>query len=167
MSQSGIISFQSHSYDLHREIDGKPAILALPPEKVHADLQKSKQVINQLTGEEVNSIAYPSGTVDQEIIRMAAAAGFELGFAGNIQGAASKKETMSIKRFPLDNISLDVFNYYYDTFDQHTKPPFLLLRKLYRKLVAREKAFQGIWGKTVGAKPPAPALTIFWLKANK
>ncbi len=137
MSRSGIISFQSHSYDLHLEIDGKPAILALPPERVLADFQKSMQIINRLTGEKVNSVAYPSGTVDQEIIKLAREAGFELGFAGNIQGAASKKETMSVKRFPLDNISLEVFNYYYDTFDQHLKPPFLPLRKLYKKMVGR------------------------------
>ncbi|NLL20279.1 MAG: polysaccharide deacetylase family protein [Firmicutes bacterium] len=145
MSQSGIISFQSHSYDLHREINGKPAILALPPERVLADFKRSRQVINRLTGEKVNSIAYPSGTVDQEIIKLAREAGFELGFAGNIQGAASKKEAMSTKRFPLDNLSPDVFSYYYETFDrQHPKPPFLLLRKLYRKIVVSGKTLWNI-----------------------
>jgi peptidoglycan/xylan/chitin deacetylase (PgdA/CDA1 family) len=115
MSGSGIISLQSHSYDLHREIDGKPAVLALSPEKVLADFQKSIEIISHLTGEKVYSIAYPSGEVNQEIIKLAKEAGFELGFAGNIQGAAQKKETMSIKRFPLDNISLDIFNRYYGT----------------------------------------------------
>ncbi|MGI5822450.1 MAG: polysaccharide deacetylase family protein [Dethiobacteria bacterium] len=134
MSRAGIISFQSHAYDLHREIDGEPAILALPPAAVLADLQKSRQVISRLTGEEVHSVAYPSGTVDQKVIKMAWEAGFNTGFAGNIQGAAHKKETMSVKRFPLDNISLDVFNNYYETFDRYHKPPFLFLRKLYRKV---------------------------------
>ena len=134
MSRSGIISFQSHSYDLHREIDGKPAILALPPAEVLADLQKSRQIIGRLTGEKVHSIAYPCGTMDREVARMAREAGFITGFAGNIQGAANKKETMSVKRFPLDNISLDVFNNYYETFDRHHRPSFLFLRKLYRKV---------------------------------
>jgi hypothetical protein len=47
--------------------------------------------------------------VDQETIELAREAGFELGFAENIQGAASKKETMSIKRFPPGNIPFRCF----------------------------------------------------------
>lgn len=137
MSQSGLIDFQSHSYDLHREVDEKPAILALPPARVLADFQKSRQAISWLTGEKVNAVAYPAGVVNLEIIQLAREAGFEVGFAGNIQGAASKKETMSVKRFPLDNISLEVFNYYYDIFDEHAKPSFLALRKLYRKILGK------------------------------
>ncbi len=115
MSQSGIVSFQSHSYDLHREINGEPAVLALSWEEVLADFQKSIQVISRLTGEKVYSIAYPEGQVSREIIGLAQEAGFKLGFAGNIQGAAKKKETMSIRRYPLDNISQDIFNRYYGT----------------------------------------------------
>ena len=135
MSRSGLISFQSHSYDLHKEIDGEPAVLTLPPAEVLADFQKSRQVISRLTGEKVYSVAYPSGMVDREVIKLAGEAGFNVGFAGNMQGAASKKETMSVKRFPLDNISLEVFNCYYETCEQHHKPTFLSLRKFYRKVV--------------------------------
>lgn len=115
MAASGIIQFQSHAYDLHHYIDGVPAALALTPAAVREDLKKSISLINALTGQRVFSIAYPAGAVNEEILEIAREAGFELGFSGNIQGPACREEPMTIKRFPLDNISMRVFNRYYGT----------------------------------------------------
>lgn len=118
MAGSGLIQFQSHSYNLHREIEEKPAAIVLPPPDVLEDFRKSAKVLEELTGQQVFSIAYPSGEINQQVIELAAEAGFKLGFAGNIQGPVNKTQPMSIKRYPLDNIPLNVFMDYYGIKEQ-------------------------------------------------
>ncbi len=113
MAGSGLIQFQSHSYNLHRKIQEKPAAIVLSPPDVLEDFRKSAKVLEELTGQGVFSIAYPGGNVNQRVIKLAAGAGFELGFAGNIRGSVNKTQPMSIKRYPLDNISLNAFMHYY------------------------------------------------------
>lgn len=117
MGGSGLIQFQSHSYNLHREIEGKPAAIVLSPPDVLDDFRKSSKVIKELTGQQVFSVAYPSGAINEQVIEIAFEAGFKLGFAGNIQGPVDKTQPMSIKRYPLDNIPLNVFMDYYDIKD--------------------------------------------------
>lgn len=75
MVASGLISVQSHTYDMHQwppfeTGDGpfRETILPLPGESeedyvaaLTADIQKSRQVLEDATGETVDVLAYPSG----------------------------------------------------------------------------------------------------------
>ncbi len=113
MAVSGLIQFQSHSYDLHRTVGDKPAALALPPPEVLEDFKKSARIIETLTGRQVFSIAYPSGEIDGQVVELAAEAGFELGFVGYSGGPIDKALPMAVKRHPLDNLPINTFMNYY------------------------------------------------------
>ena len=96
MGGSGLIQFQSHSYNLHREIEGKPAAIVLSPPDVLDDFRKSSKVIKELTGQQVFSVAYPSGAINEQVIEIAFEAGFKLGFAGISRVRSTKSQPMSI-----------------------------------------------------------------------
>jgi len=116
MFQSGLVAFQSHSYDLHREIGDKPAALAVSPSRVLDDFLQSREVIEDLTGKDVYCIAYPFGAANCDIVKAAEKAGFQIGFAlnGQEESGQSAEELLLINRVPLDNYSLEQFRDYFD-----------------------------------------------------
>ena len=93
MKESGLISFQSHSFDSHRLIkDTEYSYLTGPltlgdgtietPEKyeerVRLDFQKSKSVIEEQLGGEVISFAYPYGFYSDQTEQWLEEAGYEM-----------------------------------------------------------------------------------------
>ncbi|MFC1606591.1 PQQ-binding-like beta-propeller repeat protein [Candidatus Latescibacterota bacterium] len=83
MQSSGLVDFQSHTYNLHYTIDDKAAILRQQNEsdsqhriRVTKDLLTSRQAIEALTGEPVTALALPFGTGDGAAEEFAREAGF-------------------------------------------------------------------------------------------
>ncbi len=115
MQQSGLVTFQSHSYDLHRIIDGEPAALTASADQVRQDFLKSANVIAELTGETVYSIAYPYGAINCEVVEVAQEAGFRLGFVlDETEGGGGDEGMLQQPRISLDNHSLVEFKKHFN-----------------------------------------------------
>ena len=94
MVDSGLISIQSHTYDMHQWPpfeDGSTAVretlAQLPGESdedyeaaVKADIQQSKQAIEPITGEKVNALSYPEGAYSTLTMDALRSQGIELTF---------------------------------------------------------------------------------------
>ena len=77
MTDSGLISIQSHTYDLHQTAqyesgEARESILKLPDESEESyiaamgeDYQLEKELIEFITGESVDALAYPKGEFDE------------------------------------------------------------------------------------------------------
>ena len=113
MQHSGLVTFQSHSYDLHRIVDDEPAALTASADQIIGDLLKSAEVISNLTGEDVYSIAYPYGAFNCTIVDAAQKAGFRLGFVLG-EGEEGDKELLQNPRISLDNYSLEEFKEFFN-----------------------------------------------------
>jgi peptidoglycan/xylan/chitin deacetylase (PgdA/CDA1 family) len=57
-----------------------PDLRTLDDEELERELVGSKQAIEELTGEQCRTLAYPYGLYDQRVVRAARAAGYELAF---------------------------------------------------------------------------------------
>ncbi len=113
MERSGLVTFQSHSYDLHRIIDDEPAALTASADQIRQDFIKSANVIAELTGEPVYSIAYPYGAINSEVVKVAQEAGFRLGFILDDEGKGDKDMLLQ-PRISLDNYSLVEFKKHFN-----------------------------------------------------
>ena len=81
MQKSGLASFGSHTYDMHRFEDETPVfLLAENRETFKHDLQKSIQTIEQELGVTVRSFAYPYGNTDDSTSEVIREQGLEAGY---------------------------------------------------------------------------------------
>ena len=94
MVASGVISLQSHTYDMHQWPpfeDGndrvRETLAQLPDESdedyeaaVKADIQQSQQAIEPITGEKVNALSYPEGAYGTLTMDALRSQGIELTF---------------------------------------------------------------------------------------
>ncbi len=94
MVDSGLISIQSHTYDMHQWPpfeDGndrvRETLAQLPGESdadyeaaVKADIQQSQQAIEPITGEKVNALSYPEGAYGTLTMDALRSQGIELTF---------------------------------------------------------------------------------------
>lgn len=90
MSDSGLVSFQSHTNNLHYLAGGKGAIntpimvngvletTAQYEERIYNDLVLSKQILEEKLGKPVTSFAYPKGLYSEASEALLKRAGFEL-----------------------------------------------------------------------------------------
>lgn len=94
MVESGLVSIQSHTYDMHQWPpfeDGndrvRETLAQLPGESdadyeaaVRADIQQSQQAIEPITGEKVNALSYPEGAYGTLTMDALRSQGIELTF---------------------------------------------------------------------------------------
>ena len=57
-----------------------PVLTELPPEKIHDELELSKQELEQMFGRPVRFLAYPGGIFNEQIAELTAKAGYEMAF---------------------------------------------------------------------------------------
>lgn len=92
MVSSGVMSVQSHTYDMHRnetyEKEARHDITPLPGESeedyiatVRSDLAKSKEFLEGITGEEVYALSYPQGKRTDNAARIAVEEGYTVTFS--------------------------------------------------------------------------------------
>lgn len=89
MSDSGVISIQSHTYDLHHKeiIDDAVEVSAMISDtsdeflkRVKDDLILSKEILEEKLGKEVISISYPFGHYDENTLNMIEEVGFKVAY---------------------------------------------------------------------------------------
>ncbi len=95
MERSGLITVQSltrtHPPDLRKLTDGR----------IMAELRASKQALERQLGHPIVALAYPEGHYDDRIARMAAAAGYRLGFMEDWGNADASKNLLEIHRYSI------------------------------------------------------------------
>ncbi len=89
MAATGLVDFQSHTYDMHYLVNKKSALIAEQTLKVQTDLRLAQDVLAFHTGRFVDAIAYPFGHYNRSLIHIARQEGYRLGFTLN-QGAVQK-----------------------------------------------------------------------------
>ncbi len=116
MYDSGLVDIQSHTFDLHHKVkDGKgakePAALTRIKKadgkletkeeyaaRVHADILKSKEVIERNVGNTVTSICYPFGAYNEELLDIVKKAGFTTGFTTTSGVNTFKESPLQVQR---------------------------------------------------------------------
>ncbi|MGE5653633.1 MAG: polysaccharide deacetylase family protein [Bacillota bacterium] len=59
MANSGVVDFQSHTHDLHRQDHGTPLIEKVDEDRLQQDFATSKRLIEEHTGRAVTVLSYP------------------------------------------------------------------------------------------------------------
>ncbi|MEH6945078.1 polysaccharide deacetylase family protein, partial [Bacillus sp. JJ722] len=81
MSDSGLVSFQSHTDNRHsRGINGKNTADAEYEKHFLADLLKSKRILEERLGKPVTAFSYPNGEYSEVSEQIVKKAGFEMSF---------------------------------------------------------------------------------------
>lgn len=77
MNKSKLITFQSHTYNMHEMVIDKPIFNKVPAAKFKKDLIKSKQVLNKQLNTQIKTFAYPYGNATDKVVRTVQQAGFK------------------------------------------------------------------------------------------
>ncbi len=116
MVDSGFIEIGSHTYDMHSQEGlsyghGEPCGYGLGritdenaddyAKRIIKDLKKSRKQIEENTGQQAISFAYPYGFYNEEVINMVKAAGFKLAFI--TESDAFKPSPYEIRRFTINS----------------------------------------------------------------
>lgn len=108
MINSGYISMQSHSHDMHKSgcSEGHGGLmLCIDYNEGVEDLKKSKEILGNS-----DSFAYPCGDFNDSTIRMLSEAGFELAFTTNYGKVTRSQNKLSLPRVRINGgISLNQF----------------------------------------------------------
>ena len=88
MQESGLIDFESHTLS-HEQLD------STSPEETWNQLDGSKKALEWHLGKEINFLAYPCGSYDEDLQRMVQKAGYKGAFTVNF-GLADKGENLYI-----------------------------------------------------------------------
>lgn len=114
MYESGIIDIQSHTANAHLYIDGvkgegpflttklKDESDEQYNERIREDLRRSKEIIEAEIGNEVYSLTYPYGAVNEKVIEIAQEVGFELMYTVNKGLNNSKSNKYKLNRINAD-----------------------------------------------------------------
>ncbi|KNF10164.1 polysaccharide deacetylase [Gottschalkia purinilytica] len=110
MNKSGLIDIQSHTFDLHHLIDREYAIFHKNPnendedyrKRIIEDFKSSKKLIENNTKKEVVGLAYPYGKYNENIEKMAKAAGYKLTFSTKLGVLDKQGSPYSINRINID-----------------------------------------------------------------
>ncbi|MFZ5643032.1 MAG: polysaccharide deacetylase family protein [Bacillota bacterium] len=105
MIRSGLVEIGCHTYDLHREIDGKPALEVLPEPLIQADFARLNLLLQRIGIRRVQAIAYPYGANSAAATGAALSAGYRIGFTIDEGYVRPGDSIMALKRF---NIGPDV-----------------------------------------------------------
>ena len=94
MQESGLINFESHTLS-HEQLD------STSPEETWNQVDGSKKALEWHLGKEINFLAYPCGSYDEELQRMVKDAGYKGAFTVN-HGLADKQDN----RYLLDRVPI-------------------------------------------------------------
>lgn len=83
LSATGLVDFQTHTWDMHYLEERKSAFRVETAEKVTLDLRLAADVLAFHTGRVVDAIAYPYGHVNDRLVDIANSQGYQLGFTLN------------------------------------------------------------------------------------
>lgn len=98
MSATGLVDFQSHTYNMHYQLNKKSALIAEPSAKVQADLHMAQDVLAFHTGKFIDAIAYPFGHYNHSLIHIARQEGYRFGFTLNQSAVQRGMNLMALPR---------------------------------------------------------------------
>lgn len=112
MHDDGVIDIQSHTYNLHHKIEGRPVIFKATDDKseddykerILSDFRISKELIEKNIGNKVISIAYPYGEYDNCVEELARQAGYKQTYTTNIGVMKKTDSPYLIKRINIDGL---------------------------------------------------------------
>lgn len=80
MVGNGAIEFGNHTFDAHKIVDGKPALLSMNRKQIEQDLEQVNELFDSIGIPRSRSIAYPFGQASDTVILAANSVGMKLGF---------------------------------------------------------------------------------------
>lgn len=110
MSDSGLVSFQSHTDNMHCvrgeicgitqpiEVNGELETTSEYEERVKKDLIRSKQLLEEKLGKPVTSFAYPMGKYTESAEKLLKEAGFELTLTTDVGLYNTKRDTLYLMK---------------------------------------------------------------------
>ncbi|MGE6487462.1 polysaccharide deacetylase family protein [Paenisporosarcina sp. NPDC076898] len=108
MQESGLVSFGSHTYDMHR-FEHETAVFLLPEQKENfrKDLQKSIQTIESELDIKVRSFAYPYGNTDDTTASIIEEEGLEAGYILAPQSIRPSDNNFHLNRIVINSTTFD------------------------------------------------------------
>ena len=94
MQESGLINFESHTLS-HEQLD------STSPEETWNQVDGSKKALEWHLGKEINFLAYPCGSYDEELQRMVKDAGYQGAFTVNYGLADQQDNRYLLDRVPI------------------------------------------------------------------
>lgn len=101
MQRSGLLEYGSHTYNLHRQIGGRPALTLLGTDEIRDDLYKFNKIFAMLGIPAPVALAYPYGAGNEKATTVAASLGYRLGFTVNPGYVQPGDDPMYINRFSI------------------------------------------------------------------
>ena len=100
LEHTGLFNIQSHTY-WHPNFKQEKRRMKDEAYTKFVDLQlkRSKQVLEQKTGHQVDLLAWPFGIVDSELMQHAAAAGYTAAFTLDARASSKKDNLLTLPRF--------------------------------------------------------------------
>ena len=108
MKASGVFEFGSHTYDLHVLIPERLSQKKIFPDRVLADLRKSRSQLKALLGVEPMALAWPYGHYSAACLQLGARAGFTMQFTTDYGFSRRYDGTLRIRRMRVSANSNDV-----------------------------------------------------------
>ncbi|WAA12654.1 polysaccharide deacetylase family protein [Fervidibacillus halotolerans] len=113
MSDSGVMSIQSHTYDMHHKVmkNDSVEVSAMISDNneeflksVKDDLIRSKEILEEKLGKEVISLSYPYGHYNEEILSVVKEVGFKLAYT--VQSGLNNVNTNELELFRINVSSM-------------------------------------------------------------
>lgn len=99
LNESGIFSFEGHTFDLHKYIDNKPAVYKMNNRELDLDFTKFKEFCDKVGIKRPTAISYPFGVVTNNFIKTALEHGYRLGFTIKPGYVKPGHDLMKLNRF--------------------------------------------------------------------
>lgn len=107
MDKSELITFQSHTYNMHEMVLDKPIFNKVPASQFKKDLIKSKKVLKNKLGDEVNTFAYPYGNATDKVVSTVESAGFKNAYILSPKPVTPYNGPYRINRIMVDDESFE------------------------------------------------------------
>ncbi|TDM39475.1 intercellular adhesin biosynthesis polysaccharide N-deacetylase [Macrococcoides goetzii] len=107
MDKSKLITFQSHTYNMHEMLLDKPIFNKVPPEQFKNDLVKSKKVLKNKLGHTIQSFAYPYGNATDKVVATVKNAGFKNAYILSPRPVTPNNGPFRINRIMVDDESFE------------------------------------------------------------
>lgn len=110
LAASGMVEIGSHTYDLHREINGEPALKNLPSVLIKNDFSRFNLLTARIGLPKPGAIAYPYGVAGPAAVDAASSAGYKMGFTIDRGYVRPGDPVMKLMRFNIGpEMSIDDF----------------------------------------------------------
>jgi len=103
LSRSPLLEIGAHTAN-------HPALGFLPPDAQRAEMQQSKNILEQITGKVVTGIAYPYGSLNKDTPVIAQVSGFQYAVSTHAQVVSARMSIYDIPRIQVTNQAPEAFS---------------------------------------------------------